>query len=229
MANLLPIILGVRRSSDSGKATSKTATLDRKKAEQVFKRDDNTCRFCGFHATQFQRIVPSIEAGDPPFATACGFCEQCVMLDRVGLSGAGLLIWLPEITQSDLNNLLRAIYVARAAAGEIATHATRALDALMGRRSDVKKRLGTDDPLILSTVLHESLTDDEYEHAPAKLEGIRLLPMDRQLVRTAKGEVNQFPQMLKYWTSPEGPFAKLPANQWLSMFKSAPTAAIAQS
>ncbi|MGE3622364.1 MAG: hypothetical protein AB7H77_00635 [Bdellovibrionales bacterium] len=98
--------------------------------------------------------------------------------------------------------------------------ATRALDSLMTRRADARKRLGVDEPLLLSTVMHESLTDEEYSQCARKLEGIRLLPLDKHLVRGKQGEVNQFPQMVKFWCSPQGPFAELPVDQWMNFLNS---------
>ncbi len=223
---LFPIALGVRRKSGTESSVSAQAPrLDKKKAEKTLRRDDFTCRFCGFRAEQYQRIVTCEKAGDPPFATACGFCEQCLTLDRTGLSGAGILIWLPEISQVQLNHIMRAAYVARAAKGDIGAAGSRVADALMTRRTDAKKRLGSDDPLLLATVLHESLGDDEYNDAATKLEGVRLFPLDKHLVRTTKGDVNQFPQMVKYWCSPSGPFARMPVEQWSDLFKKAMSAA----
>jgi intracellular multiplication protein IcmJ len=218
---LFPITLGVRRAPDAG-SSSPLPPLDKKKAEKTLRRDDYTCRFCGFRAEQFQRIVPYEGAGDPPFATACGFCEQCLSLDRSGLAGSAILIWLPEITQVDLHHVMRAVYVARSApAGVMTDAATRTLETLTARRGDAKKRLGTDDPLLLATVMHESLSTGEYDQLSNKIDGVRLLPLDRHLVHTAKGNINQFPQMVKFWQSASGPFAKSPVAQWGDMFKTA--------
>ena len=147
------------------------------------------------------------------------------MLDRTGLSGTGILIWLPEISQIRLNHIMRAIYVARAAKGEFTAAANRAADTLMARRADAKKRLGGDDPLLLATVMHEQLTDEEYENVAEKLDGIRLFPLDKHMVRTAKGDVNQFPQVVKFWCSPKGPYGRLPADQWKDLFKEATSVA----
>lgn len=217
----LPITLGVKRSSDSDKITS-----DRNRAktqsEKALKRDNHTCRFCGFHADRYQRTLPYAASGDNiPFVTVCTFCEQCLALDRAGLMGSGLLIWLPEIAQAELNHIARAIYVAKATKGPMADAATRALEALTARRAEAKKRLGSDDPLLLATVMHESLTDEENQQAAQKLEGIRLLPLDKYLVRGSKGDVNQFPQLVKYWTSSEGPFASMPVAEWDKMLTAA--------
>ena len=103
----------------------------------------------------------------------------------------------------------------------MAAAAQRALDTLLARRADAKKRLGSDDPLLLATIMHESLTADERPKAATKLEGIRLFPLDKQVVRGPKGELNQFPQMVKYWASPEGPFASFPVEKWEDMYKTA--------
>jgi intracellular multiplication protein IcmJ len=216
---LFPITLGVRRKSGTERPVS-PPRLDKKKVEKTFRRDDFTCRFCGFRSQQFQRIVACEEAGNPPFATACGFCGQCMMLDRTGLSGAGILIWLPEISQIQLHHVMRAVYVARAAKGDLAAAATRTADALMARRAEAKKRLGSDDPLLLATVMHEALTDEEYGAIADKIEGIRLFPLDKHLVHTVRrGDVNQFPQMVKFWCSSAGPYARLPADQWAKLFR----------
>ena len=220
--DFFPLTLGVRTASEAGR---NDASRLKSLAEKTLKRDDFTCRFCGFYAKQYQRVIPYAEAGDPPFATACTFCEQCMSLERAGIVGAGLLIWLPEIRQAELNHVVRAIYVARAAQdkdGEaIVTLATRALDVLTARRSEAKKRLGSDDPLLLATIMHESLSDEERVAATAKLDGIRLLPAEKHMVRTSRGDVNHFPQIVNFWLSPAGPFAHDPVSAWSEKFKKA--------
>jgi intracellular multiplication protein IcmJ len=135
--------------------------------------------------------------------------------------GSGVLIWLPEIGQAELNHMVRAIYVAKSSKGDMASSANRALDALIARRAEAKKRLGTDDPLALATVMHEMLSDEEYEQSAQKLEGVRLLSLDKHMVRGKGGDVNQFPQLVRYWSSPDGPFGKLPVEHWMDLFKSA--------
>ncbi len=139
------------------------------------------------------------------------------------MMGAGVLVWLPEISQTDLHHIARAIYVARASKSDLAVRAAHALDALMSRRAEAKKRLGSDDPLLLATVFHENLTEQEYQQSTTKLEGIRLLPLDKRLVRTHKGDINQFPQIVTYWASPQGPYGKLPIEKWADLLKLATT------
>jgi len=215
---LFPLALGVRPTSGAGAAS---ASQLKSISEMTQKRDDGVCRFCGFQARQYQRVIPWTEAGDPPFATVCTFCEPCLSLERNGVTGAGLLLWLPEINQAALNHMVRAIYIARADKGPMALLATRALDALTVRRSEAKKRLGSDDPLLLATILKESLDENEIKGSSAKLEGIRLLPSEKYIVRGQKGHANQFPKLAKYWLSPAGPYGAWPTEKWQEMLKTA--------
>jgi intracellular multiplication protein IcmJ len=212
------LTLGVRSSSG---AENVNPSRLKSTTERTHKRDGFTCCFCGFHSEKFQRTVPWVEAGDPPYATACIFCEQVLNLERGGVTGAGLLLWLPEISQVDLNHLARAIYVARADKGDMAALATRALDALTLRRAEAKKRLGSDDPLLLATIFRESLDAGEIKSAQAKLEGIRLLPSEKYMMRGAKGDANQFPNIAKYWVTASGPFGAWPTSKWQEILKTA--------
>jgi intracellular multiplication protein IcmJ len=219
----LPINLGIRRVSDTETGAGQKAPkpLDKSKTEKILKRDDYTCRFCGFRSPKFQRVMfyAANDAADP-YVTTCTFCEQVNMLERAGMAGSGVLIWLPEIGQAELNHISRAIYMARHAAEETLTAAAqRALDSLLARRNDAKKRLGSDDPIVLVTVLQENLSDADYKAAGAKLTGIRLLPFDKYVMRGPKGDMDQFPHMLKYWASAEGPYAQIPTEKWLDLFK----------
>lgn len=215
---LLPLALGVRPTSGAEKAGSSKLKSNIEKAHD---RDGFACRYCGFKSQQFQRIIPDNEAGDLPLATVCTFCEQVLSLERAGVTGSGLMVWLPEITQADLNNLVRAIYVARAEKGPMEALATRALDALTARRAEAKKRLGSDDPLLLATIMRESLTKDEIKNAATKMEGIRLLPSEKYIMRGSKGDTNQLPQMAKYWLSASGPYGQWPTNSWKETLKKA--------
>ncbi len=216
--SFLPLTLGVGQSS--GAEGGGSGPPSKSSAEKILKRDGFSCRFCGFRASQYQRIVPF--EGD--LVTACSFCEQVQSLDRAGLMGGGVLIWLPEITQAELNHIARAIYVARAEEdGAMTEAATRALDALMTRRTEAKKRLGSDDPLLLATVLHEHMTASERAAATGKLDGIRLMPLDKHMVRSHGNDINGFPQIVKFWRSPRGPFAELPTSAWQDMFAKVPT------
>ncbi|MEA1938870.1 MAG: type IV secretion protein DotN [Pseudomonadota bacterium] len=190
----------------------------------IFERDEQTCCFCGFVSKKYQEILPlngDVRDTNPDnLATACIFCHQCHELEKVGEMRAGVLIWLPEIDQASLHHIARAIYIARIARGPMADAARSALDALMNRRDEAKKRLGTDDPLMLASALKDFLEEGEYVARRDKLAGIRLMPLDRRIIKEGDMEFNQFPQILAYWRSKEGPFNGIMPATWPQLFDS---------
>ncbi len=132
---------------------------------------------------------------------------------------SGVLIWLPELSQAALNHIARSIYIARISPGQMADAGRTALQVLTDRREQAKQHLGTDDPATLSTVLQDYLEEDDYDRARAKMQGLRLLPLDRRIIHEADIEFNQFPQILAYWRSKDGPFnGYLPAT-WGSSYE----------
>ena len=131
---------------------------------------------------------------------------------------SGMLIWLPEIAQADLHHIARAIYVARISQGPVAEASRAALDAIMARRNEAKRRISTDDPSILSTVLRDYMGAGHYQRRAKKLEGLRLFPLDRRIIKEADLEFNQFPQILAFWRSKDGPFGGKVPTQWISIY-----------
>lgn len=223
----LQITLGVSLASrDSRNSATKNTTQDSVPAElkqKILERDDYSCQFCGFKAKKYQNIhfINGITTDTRPenMATSCIFCHQCSELDKVGSMRSGVLIWLPEIDQAELHNMVRAIYVARISQGPMADAARRSLDVLIKRRETVKERLGTDDPFILATVLKDYVSNKSYEIRDQKLDGVRLFPLDRRIIKEADLEFNQFPQILAYWRSKDGPFGGMPPKNWPEIYQ----------
>ena len=195
---------------------------------KILERDDYCCQFCGFRSKKFQKLL--FKDGDfnntssDNIVTTCFFCHQVMHVDVVPIMKSGALIWLPEISQTHLNNLMRCVYVARISQGPIMETARSILEMLMERRQEAKKRISTDEPYILSTVMSNYLEPGQYKQANNKLSGIRLLPLDRRIVKEGDIEFNQWPQILAYWRSKEGPFAEAKPNIWLSEYKKAMSA-----
>jgi len=218
----LPISLDIRRQPDVGGADFFYPS-SQAKTEKILRRDDYACRCCGFKAHRFQRAISAgaIRGAKDEYVTVCLFCELCFALDRVGVVGEAALVWLPELAQAELNHALRAIFVASLSDHpSLAETASRTLDALMTRRAEAKKRLGSDDPLLLATVFQEEMDDQERAAAGAKLEGIRLMPLGRFAARGTKSQDDPMTRMARYWMSPEGPFAALPVARWTALFES---------
>lgn len=222
----LPIILSVRRDSWRMAAPMARGLGNAEDTrQQVLERDDHTCQFCGFRAQKYQELVP--RAGDhadqrpESLVTACIFCQQCFSLEHVGAMRAGLLIWMPEISQAVLHHLARAIFVARRTQGPMAEAARTALDSLRARREEAIRRVGTDDPGLLAAVMQDLIEDREYDMRAKKLDGLRLLPLDRRIVKDGDLEFDQFPQILAYWRSKNGPFGGVMPASWPDLLKGA--------
>lgn len=220
---LLPVKLGIARRTGGrkqkgGGAVKSAASLDAIRPK-ILKRDQNTCRFCGFQAQKYQDILilnhDENDLRPANLATSCIFCHQCFHLDSVSAMRSGALIWCPELSQAHINQITKAIYIARISQGPIADAARKSLDALMARREEAKTRLGSDDPFILATVLRDYIGGKSYADRTEKLKGVRLLPLDRRIIRQDDLEFNQFPQILAYWRSKDGPFGALPPHKWL--------------
>ncbi len=223
MASYLPIVLGIARETANAQKPSGGDKIPAELRQKVLEKDRHTCRCCGFRSLKYQDVLfINGNTGDmrrENLVTVCIFCHQCFHLEDVIRMRSGVLVWLPEISQADLHHLARAVYVARISQGPVADAARRALDILMQRREEVRRRLGTDDPLILSMILRDYISPKAYEARAAKLEGVRLFPLDRRIIKEADLEFNQFPQILAFWRSKDGPFGGRVPKQWVDLYR----------
>jgi intracellular multiplication protein IcmJ len=229
-----PIILGISRSDPgaskkqsgagiSGSSSAVDGKISKELKQKIFERDDFTCQCCGFQSKKYQEIHHKnhnpADFSEDNLLTVCIFCHQCFCLENVSSMKSGVLIWLPEIDQAMLHHLARAIYVARISQGPVAEAARKSLDIIMGRREEATRRVHTDDPYILAMVLKDYLGPKHYAERQKKLEGLRLFPLDRRIIKEADLEFNQFPQILAYWRSKDGPFGGKTPPQWISIYQ----------
>ncbi|MFA5593044.1 MAG: type IV secretion protein DotN [Micavibrio sp.] len=219
---LLPITLGIVRSAGNAQRAEQTAQQLAEIKPKILERDNNTCRFCGFHSMKYQDVHAL--NGNPAdlraenLVTSCIYCQQCFDLEKASQMNSGVLVWLPEIEQAELNHIARAIYVARISQGTMADAARAALEAIMARREDAKTRLSTDDPFFLAMVFRDFLGPKHYAMRAEKLDGVRLFPLDRRNVSEGELKFNQFPQILAYWRSKDGPFAGILPSNWKTLY-----------
>ncbi|WEJ31697.1 hypothetical protein [Devosia sp. SD17-2] len=186
---------------------------DRRLAGSVNDRDDGICRYCGFRCELYQAAVgPAGAVTASQFFTTCGFCANVINLDRVSPAGAGWLVWLPELSQVDLNTWMRVIFVCRISQGRAADQANAALAAFTDRRRAAIEEVGTDDAGQFEQWLAGRASPEEYRAALNGAHGLRLLASGRQIVRDGELQFNRFPQILAYWRSKDGPFGSLLAS-----------------
>lgn len=225
---LLPLKLGVGRMTGATSLSQQAAYVGedlRQLKLKVFERDDHKCQCCGFVSEKYHEVLHK-DMNPKNFkmdnlVTTCVFCHQIFHLENVVDMRSGVLIWLPEIGQAALHHIVRALYVARVTQGPMADAARAALDVLMNRREQAKARIGSDDPALLSRVMAEFMEDREYQARDKKLDGIRVLPLDRRIIKEGDLEFNQFPQILAYWRSRKGPYGEMMPSTWPSIFEAA--------
>lgn len=151
--------------------------------QRVQQRDRYTCRFCGFQAKNYQDVV-NLDGNYTNnkmdnLATACCFCSQCFFMESVGVGGygGGTLIYLPELSQAELNSLCHVVFCAITNDTGYKSSAQTIYRSFKFRSQAVEEKFGegTSDPAIFGHLLIDSghVADD---CSKAMLKDIRLLP-----------------------------------------------------
>lgn len=151
--------------------------------QKVFNRDNYTCYFCGFQARLYQEVI-NLDGNYKNnrlsnLVTACCFCAQCFFIESVGVGGygGGTLIYLPEITQAELNSFCHVLFCA-ITNNTGYKHSAQALYRSFKLRAQALENKfgeGTSNPAIFGLLLIDSghFNDDMVKNLFAN---IRLLP-----------------------------------------------------
>ncbi len=151
--------------------------------KKVFVRDRYTCQFCGFQAKLFQEVV-NVD-GDytnnkvSNLATACCFCAQCFFLESVGMGdyGGGTLVYLPEMTQGELNSFCHVLFCAITNNTGYKSSAQTLYRTFKFRSQIIEDKYGegTSDPAVFGQLLIDSEITD-YQTTELIFQHMRLLP-----------------------------------------------------
>lgn len=152
-------------------------------AKRIYVRDVYTCQYCGFQAKEYQEIVNA----DGNYAnnklsnmiTACCFCTQCLFLQAVGLDemGGGQLIFLPEMSQADVNSFCHVLFCAMGNNTNYHDTAQAIYRSFKFRSQPIENKFGpgTSNPSVMGQIILET-----QGRSPEKqieiLTDIRLLP-----------------------------------------------------
>ncbi|MCD6045549.1 MAG: icmJ [Gammaproteobacteria bacterium] len=172
-------------------ATNFQAFLARKRhpvfqklASEVYARDKYTCQYCGFQSQRHMEVINRDNNYEnnkrANFVTSCIFCAQCHFLNGLatGYYGGGVLIFLPELSQSKLCGLSHVLLQAMEADGEYKETAQNIYQALRNRATLVETKLG--EGMSQPDHFGKVLIDYQRNHkkTPAKLlDKLRLLPL----------------------------------------------------
>ncbi|HLB42401.1 MAG TPA: type IVB secretion system protein IcmJDotN [Gammaproteobacteria bacterium] len=153
-------------------------------ATRVLDRDIYTCQYCAFQAKEFQEVVNLdgnyLNNKLSNMITACCFCTQCLFLQAVGLDemGGGQLIYLPEMTQADVNSFCHVLFCAMGNSTGYQESAQSVYRSLKFRSQMIENKFGssTSQPNIFGQILleYQEMTQEKKHYDV--LENIRLLP-----------------------------------------------------
>ncbi|MDR3501072.1 MAG: type IVB secretion system protein IcmJDotN [Legionella sp.] len=151
--------------------------------QKVLQRDRYTCQFCGFQARLFQEVVNLDNNYSnnklPNLVTACCFCAQCFFIESVGVGGygGGTLIYLPELTQMELNSLCHVLFCAITNDTGYKSSAQNIYRGFKFRSQLVEEKFGegTSDPAIFGQLMIDAGVNDE-ERRSQLFKNILLLP-----------------------------------------------------
>ncbi|CZR30239.1 IcmJ protein [Legionella pneumophila] len=111
--------------------------------------------------------------------TACCFCAQCFFVESVGVGGygGGTLIYLPELTQAELNSLCHVLFCAITNDTGYKSSAQNIYRSFKFRSQIVEEKFGegTSDPAIFGQLMIDSGVNSE-EIREKLFKNIRLLP-----------------------------------------------------
>lgn len=170
---------------------------------KVFERDYYTCQFCGFQAMEYQEVI-NIDQNYrnnklSNLVTTCCFCAQCFFLETVGKDdyGGGILIYLPEISQGELNGFCHVLFCAMTNTTNYRTDAQEIYRDLKLRAQIVEKQFGENmsDPALLGRMLLDTPEKDKFKINKTLFAPLRLLPsytkFSTQIEDWAQAAVNE--------------------------------------
>ncbi len=182
---LLPITITAKRGNWSRFNSRRSNNTFIKLEQQVLNRDKHTCRYCGFTSERYQQVVNINQDYSPGqstpnnMATACIFCAQCFFLDAIGHDNnwGGTLIYLPEISQADLNHFCRVLFASMLRDAPYKGKLQTVYLSLKDREHVVNETFGaqSSDPYIFGqTLIDSNLTPQQLDNP--LLQQLRLLP-----------------------------------------------------
>lgn len=153
-------------------------------AKRVLQRDGFICQFCGFQAKQYQEVINLdgnyLNNKLSNMATACCFCSQCLFLQAVGLDerSGGQMIYLPEMSQADLNSFCHVLFCAMGNSTGYQDSAQSVYRSLKFRGQIVENKFGsgTSNPSVFGQMLIEYRSREKGAKKVDFLKGLRILP-----------------------------------------------------
>lgn len=188
--------------------------------EKIFKRDNRTCKFCGWRSTRFQEIHHlnhnHNDNNEANLATICPLCHQSFHLFALDVLQGGQMMWCPELTQEQINNYCIHLFMAQRSGGSQAQTADTLYEIF-------KKRVETLDT-------HEAF--GEHASRPGVfLDTLRLIQENKELPNRRETldkisdcikilpNPNRFRQQIDWWVEENGVLKKGDDNYFMRFGK----------
>lgn len=179
--------------------------------QSVLVRDEHTCRFCGFHSSKFMDMVARdsnpYHLNQENMVTACPFCRATLNAGTSGNEEMGQIIYLPQMTQAQLNWLVHAIALGHQIKGRTTSTSTVLLEELQ-QLSKVSESIwgeGISSPTALTGIFH-SLSSQHFRHRNQLFYGLRFLP-----------DLDQYKREIDYWYQTS--YQKMTRDQFAKIYK----------
>jgi intracellular multiplication protein IcmJ len=155
-------------------------------------RDRHICQYCDFQSIRHMDVA-NLDGNYKNnqlanLITACPFCMQCHFLHMAGKTekSGGKIIFLPNVTQSQLNALCHVLFCAIVNGTSYAQEAQNTLNQLRLRSNKVDTVLGKglSEPSMLGQMLLDTpIKKNKAEIIHATLKDLRLLPSMKKFER----------------------------------------------
>lgn len=151
--------------------------------EKIMQRDNYTCQYCGFQAKEYQEIVnldnDYMNNKFSNLAVACCFCSQCLFIESIGMDemGGGQLIYLPEMSQAELNSFCHVLFCAMGNGTGYQDSAQSIYRSFKFRSQIIENKFGagTSNPSVMGQLLLEHQARQNEQKVDI-LTNLRLLP-----------------------------------------------------
>ena len=189
--------------------------------KSVWERDSYKCYYCNFQSMDYQEIhhlnEDHSDNSKDNLVTICPLCHQSFHLDTASTTSGGKIIWLPEMSQQELNYLSRAIFISIEEAEKAEENSkevpgfvkiARMLEGVLSDRALVVEQHfqnGASDPANFATALL-NMPEAKYQKREMFLEPFKILNLR-----------SRFPIQTKYWK--EKTFREIPVETWEKIIK----------
>lgn len=151
----------------------------------VLKRDANRCRFCNFASNRYQEVHHiDDDHRNNKESNLLTVCNLCHLVHHIGFAAQfnmGFLAYIPELTQTEVNDIVRAIFSIQVDAKETqnAKDMAKSLYSCFQNRGDelFKNTIGSNvaTTMEIARCLSEFTSDADYENRQTLLAGFRFV------------------------------------------------------